>query len=307
MARIRLEAWEPGQAEAWLEEGGAAVPALPAEEGPWEPRREAARPPGPWVFVDGVERVEALVWTEEGAPGLLFSYAVGAVVRDEGGIRLAGPVEVRRVFASPRPFALELAPGLSFSPLKVEALAPEDLLAAAREVRRRAEWELGKRVLKDLPGALLFHDGPLFFGEGGEKRLGFVKSFHRRYLAEEHAGLLRRLAPGERTPVFRVPAEARRTPRDFFSWYLRLPLAPASPFSPSAGLIRVETGALDVEEAKKLAAYSLYVLPRLASSPYRDPRAPANLLPVGGLERELKRRLGSRELIRRQLVRHLAG
>ena len=34
------------------------------------------------------------------------------------------------------------------------------------------------------------------------------------------------------------------------------------------------------------------VIPRYASVPQKDPRAPQNLFPIGGLERELRRRLG---------------
>ena len=42
-------------------------------------------------------------------------------------------------------------------------------------------------------------------------------------------------------------------------------------------------------------------LPRYASQPHRDPRAPQNLLPIAGLERALKRRLGDAALLERQL------
>ena len=43
------------------------------------------------------------------------------------------------------------------------------------------------------------------------------------------------------------------------------------------------------------------VLPRYGSSPHKDPRAPQNLFPIGGLERELRRRLGDPLLIQRAL------
>jgi hypothetical protein len=42
-------------------------------------------------------------------------------------------------------------------------------------------------------------------------------------------------------------------------------------------------------------------LPRFASQPHNDPRAPQNLHPIAGLERELKRRLGDRDLLERAL------
>ena len=44
------------------------------------------------------------------------------------------------------------------------------------------------------------------------------------------------------------------------------------------------------------------LLPPLASSPHKDPRAPQNLVPIGGLERELRRRLGDQQLLFRSLA-----
>jgi len=43
-------------------------------------------------------------------------------------------------------------------------------------------------------------------------------------------------------------------------------------------------------------------LPRFASSRHRDPRAPQNLYPIGGLERELRRRSGDARFIYRSLL-----
>ncbi|MGZ6885814.1 MAG: hypothetical protein ACXVJA_06350, partial [Acidimicrobiia bacterium] len=42
-------------------------------------------------------------------------------------------------------------------------------------------------------------------------------------------------------------------------------------------------------------------LPRYASEPHKDPRAPQNLYPVGGLERDLRHRLGDPDLLYRAL------
>jgi hypothetical protein len=47
-------------------------------------------------------------------------------------------------------------------------------------------------------------------------------------------------------------------------------------------------------------------LPRYASRPQHDPRAPQNLLPVGGLERRLRHELGDAVFIRRAIEDHLA-
>jgi hypothetical protein len=43
------------------------------------------------------------------------------------------------------------------------------------------------------------------------------------------------------------------------------------------------------------------VLPKYASCEYKDPRAPQNLVPVAGLERELRRRLRNQALLLRAL------
>jgi hypothetical protein len=51
-----------------------------------------------------------------------------------------------------------------------------------------------------------------------------------------------------------------------------------------------------------LADLTATVLPRFASKPHKDPRAPQNLVPIGGLERQLRRRLGDARLIQRALV-----
>ena len=57
-----------------------------------------------------------------------------------------------------------------------------------------------------------------------------------------------------------------------------------------------------------LADLSQTVLPRFASVEYKDSRAPQNLYPIAGLERELRRRLGSSPLLYRELRRAaLAG
>ena len=52
------------------------------------------------------------------------------------------------------------------------------------------------------------------------------------------------------------------------------------------------SGDLTAAEAVARADQVTATLPRFASQPHNDPRAPQNLHPIAGLERELKRRLG---------------
>ena len=86
---------------------------------------------------------------------------------------------------------------------------------------------------------------------------------------------------------------------DRHSWYLRLPCAPGAPW---AGVVRVECAAdLSADEAVGFANLSQAVLPRFASEEYKDSRAPQNLYPIAGLERQLRRRLGDPKLLYRAL------
>jgi hypothetical protein len=101
---------------------------------------------------------------------------------------------------------------------------------------------------------------------------------------------------GERTPLFLIQD---RVPR--YSWYLRLARGRVIE-SALAGVVRLETSAtLDLREVQALADASCRLLPRLASDAAHDPRAPANLYPIGGLESRLRRLLGDPLLVRRAI------
>ena len=67
-------------------------------------------------------------------------------------------------------------------------------------------------------------------------------------------------------------------------------------------MVRCEA-AVDVGPAEviDLADRVTRLLPRFASSPHKEPRAPQNLYPIAGLERELRRRLGDPLLLQRSL------
>ena len=73
------------------------------------------------------------------------------------------------------------------------------------------------------------------------------------------------------------------------------------------GVVRVECPDLDLPDVLELAELSQAVLPRYASVEHKDPRAPQNLYPIGGLERLLRRRLGDRLLLERALRRAAAA
>ncbi|WP_457636986.1 DNA double-strand break repair nuclease NurA [Oceanithermus sp.] len=306
--RLRLDVWSPEYtappAQLVQQETGLQAEPL-AADGAWEAKSRALDWSGPLFFVDGVFRTDALLFLGE-VPALLVSVAVGAVGLLEGGaVYDQESFLVRRYLVAPPgvwPEArLEVSAGLVYELVEVEGEL-EELRSAAMERRGSLEMGLGEGVLARYPEALVLHDGPLHRLPVSEsaRRLGFAKTHHRSYLSPEYAGLLAELAAGARTPVFTFDRGERR----FYSWYLRLPLEPEKPYAAAAALLRVETAAPEAE-ALRLADVSLSVFPRLASQPFRDPRAPQNLVPVGALERELGRRLGSAPLIRRRLLEYI--
>ena len=80
----------------------------------------------------------------------------------------------------------------------------------------------------------------------------------------------------------------------------RLPTPSRAPW---AGVVRVECAAeLPVSAAVALADRSAVTLPLFASSAYKDPRAPQNLVPIAGLERRLRAMLGDARLLYRTLT-----
>jgi hypothetical protein len=163
---------------------------------------------------------------------------------------------------------------------------------------RAAEERLG-RELSDASDTLVIADGPLTF----EERLrgaavGYIKRLFKIYLPAEKLGLIGRLSAGQRTPIFTLRS-SRRFAR--YSWFLRLsPPGPGD--SELAGIVRLEVAeTVGVDAARRLADATAFMIPRFAPRRWRDPRSPQNLLPIGALESQLRRRLGDPRLIRRHI------
>jgi hypothetical protein len=147
---------------------------------------------------------------------------------------------------------------------------------------------------------LLVVDGPLRGRQHLPRAIGFVKTHRSDYLPPQLGGVVAMLRTGQRTPVFRLGSSWER-----HTWYLRLPCRPGAPW---AGIVRVECSAdLPAADAIAQAARSQVTLPRFASTEYKDSRAPQNLYPIAGLERELRRRLGEPNLLYRALRRAAAA
>ena len=300
--RFAVEAWapeygSPNEAGAMAE---TEVPVDLAVEQPvadWAPIAPAPGPAEPpvVVFVDGVRRVEARVWVTgddgEPHPGICASYAAGAVRCDERATVVATKVE-RGLFCRSSG-AAPIATRSGTYGLRATAADDPDTLALALQ-GAMAALEATVSAAAAVPGQLLVLDGPLGARRALPGAVGYVKTHHVTYLPAELRAVVARLGAGERTPVF---ATGDRFPRH--SWYLRLPGEVEHAW---AGVVRCEAAA-DVarDDVLELADRVTRLLPRFASGPHKEPRAPQNLYPIAGLERELRRRLGDPRLLQRSL------
>lgn len=277
----------------------AEVERLAADWCPVPPTADA-RAPGTVLFVDGVRRVDARVWIDAPAgddalPGICASYAAG-VVRCAESARLVASVVTRGMFSAADATDIATRHGTYVARVATGS-DPEALWLALQDQMARREVEMAEAARREVPpdaDALLVVDGPLSGRSHVPGAIGMVKTHNVSYLPPELHRVVGRLGPAERTPLFTLGGRWSR-----HSWYLRLP---GSPDAPWAGVVRCECSAdLPVADAVALAGSVAVTLPRFASHAHKDARAPQNLYPIGGLERELRRRLGDPELLYRAL------
>lgn len=314
---LRLLPWSPEYGSGMQFDSGAEAE-RPAEvdvtlEGAWRARAPRPEPRVAIQVVDGVRRAEAhaLDEVDDGQLcfGLFGSFAIGAVRCAADGARILDEtirVERRYLQSAGAPQARELRGGgvlLRFrAELAERATSANDLVATLNQTMLDAEAHLAESLSHD-ESTLTLVDGPLRLRAPGQRVVGYVKRVHRWYLGGEQQRLLLALAVGERTPLFRIVEQGSH---DRISWYLRIADLSAH-YHPLAGVLRLEVpGALPKDDAARLADQSAVALPRLASSPVRDPRSPQNLLPVGALEVALTHRLGDRRWVARLLAAAVA-
>jgi uncharacterized protein len=273
------------------------------------------------VFVDGTRFIDSRItaFQEDGTPvfGAFSSIAVGGV-RVDPGLATAAFLnsDVQRVLGFTTAVAadrVEIAPNhgsrctLCYQPL--QPLKEAEKLALDTSVQRfmlRLEARYAEQQMAAIPDALVVRDGPLLFNTQ-VGILGYVKTLGRNYLDSEAGKLVRALEVGERTPIFQLDA-GYGSPR--WVWYLRsqVHLTPERRLLEHAlvGIVRLELDAqMNIAQAQRIATQSALFIPHFASLPHKDPRSPQNLIPVGALEKELKRRLGNRDLLRRQIETYL--
>jgi hypothetical protein len=314
--KFAVDPWDPSYGtslDTELGESAAQVALdveLPAAE--WRPidPDPSVVPPDAVLFVDGVRRIDAQLWVEdegpESSPGLCASYAAGVVCCCKDGAHLLAWDVRRGLFTTARSAAdITTAAGIyRATPTEGRSgIAPAQLLSLAVQNKLDdTELAVAAAARSSHAGAddLLVVDGPLRRRRHLPRVIGFVKTHRSGYLPQQLGEVVVALRTGQRTPVFRLGSEWER-----HTWYLRLPCRPGAPW---AGIVRVECSAdLPAAEAVDLAARSQVTLSRFASTEYKDSRAPQNLYPIAGLERELRRRLGERNLLYRALLRAAAA
>jgi hypothetical protein len=261
------------------------------------------RPPPVVLLVDGVRRIDAGLWSRESDgssyPGIAASYAAGVVRCDlrRGAAELVSRQVDRGLFT-----ASQEAPDLVAGTVRyrVHRVGTSDVAKLSQTVQgplTELEVAVSVEARRDsmTDDDLLVVDGPLRKRRHLPRTLGYVKTQQGKYLSAQLSSVVTALTPGQRCPVFRVG-----TAWGGYSWYLRLPGPSGAPWT---GIVRVECSTeLSPPEAVELADLSLVTLPKFASTPYKDPRAPQNLIPIAGLERRLRGLLGDARLLHRALT-----
>jgi hypothetical protein len=317
-----VDAWDPSYAAGGDGggEGGAPAQESAAQLDPdvevpaaaWTPVPYPAdvRAPDTVLLVDGVRRIDARLWTAEpdgtSYPGLAATYAAGVVRCDlRGGVAELAGLTVERGLFTASPTATEVSSGaLRWPVIRVDRGELPVLQQAVQgpltelEVRVAVAARSAGSVADDA-GDLLVVDGPLRGRAHLPRTIGYVKTHQRQYLPPELTAVVTALAPGQRSPVFRLGTSWHR-----YTWYLRLPGGSGAPWS---GVVRAECPAeLSIPAAVACADLSVVTLPRFAATAYKDPRAPQNLVPIAGLEHRLRARLGDARLLHRALTRAAA-
>lgn len=296
--RFTVEAWDSdygAPTDAELEDASQNVDVsveLRPEE--WRPLLPEAAPVADILFVDGVRRVDATLWIDQPPdfPGfaLAATYAAGAVRCN--GRAVIEEAEVERGLFTSAP-ASDVVTGIGTYGVKATKGVTAEELWLGIQQRMGA---LEAAVTRQAGGAeLLVVDGPLSHARDIENAVGYIKTQKVQYLPLELRQVLTALPAGYRTPLFLTTTGWSR-----YSWYLRL----ANHAGPAGGLVRCEIDAdMSQADASRVATRVSATLPRFASARHKDPRAPQNLYPIGGLERELRHRLGDKELAMRALRR----
>lgn len=306
-----VDPWDPGYGIAYGDELDSGEPAAALDLSVEQPaaswRPVTPEPTGPQVpcllFLDGVRRIDARVWVHGAGPhpvpGIAASLAAGVVRCDGTAARIADIRIDRSLYSAAAPSDDLQTRHAKYVTRPVRAAASVGLDVLSLAVQRRLaelEVELATACRSGTDnGGLLVVDGPLrAHATHVTNAVGYVKTHRVPYLPPPQAAIVAGMAPGQRSPVFAMTTSWPR-----HSWYLRLAGGSRAPWS---GIVRLECPTdLPPPAAIALADQTARLLPRFASTPHKDPRAPQNLIPIGGLERHLRHRLGDAALLYRSL------
>jgi hypothetical protein len=305
-----VDAWDPSYGASFEGDGdGPAATStaqvdtdaeVPAAQWAAIDARPGVRCPDVVLLVDGVRRNDAGLWTAEddgqSYAGLAASYAAGVVRCDLGNgvAELAGARVGRGLFTASPSAGDVLAGTVRYEVHRVNGTGEASKLPAAVQGPLTAlEIEISATARQS--NDLMVVDGPLRNRRHLPRTIGYIKTQQKQYLPAQLTPVVTGLRAGQRTPVFHLG-----TVWGGWSWYLRLPGATGAPW---AGIVRIECSPdLLIDEAVELADLSTATLPRFASSAYKDPRAPQNLVPIAGLERRLRGLLGDSRVLHRALT-----
>ncbi|NJP91733.1 hypothetical protein HCN51_20100 [Nonomuraea sp. FMUSA5-5] len=307
-----VDPWDPGYTAALNAEALAELDATSAQldldvelpAAAWRPITPdpATAPPKVLLISDGVRRIEARLWTHEpgaggeAVPGIAASCAAGIVRCVQGAPAEVVAVDVSRSLVTANPYVTDiLTTAGRYRARRAPRSGMDDLVLALQSHLTQLEVDLAIRHRAEAgEEELLLVDGPLRGRTQLPRTVGYIKTHHTAYLPAAQAATVAGLRPGQRTPVFLMGTSWRR-----HAWYVRLPAPSGVPW---AGVVRCEAGAdLGLDALVRLADSVTHALPPLAGVDYKDPRAPQNLVPIGGLERLLRHRLGDARLLYRAL------
>lgn len=309
-ASYTVDPWEPSYGAALGDGFDSREPAAPldldielpaARWHPVSPDRSAALPSSV-LFLDGVQRIDARVWVHghepQPTPGVAASLAAGLLCCD-GAARLI-EARIDHSLYTAAADATDLDTRHATYALRRTGAGSDKLSLAVQQRLSELETELVAAWPTRTPeDDLLVVDGRLRGYTHPARTVGYIKTHDAAYLPSAQAQIVVSLTAGQRSPVFTLGTATGPSSWQRHSWYLRLNGASGAPWS---AVVRLECSAdLSSDDAVALADLTTHLLPPLASTPHKDPRAPQNLIPIGGLERQLRHRLGDKALLYRSL------
>lgn len=293
---------------------------IAVESSEWKPlaANSSVHIPEKIIFIDGRRRLDSRFLgrkDNEILYGVFATLAVGAVLVDrvarrakclestvERAIAIGGNLQPP-VTHVPCPLGTKKTLTYNLCLTSTEN-SPQATLASVQKAMLEAEAKLADRYNNS--ETLVVRDGPLLYGsyKSPGLTLGYVKTMGRKYLTGNTAKILWDLKLGDRTPIFLIGKPGNY--KSHWSWYLRSgeqSIVPKSlGYHDLYGIVRLDLySEVPLEKAIEIANLSTVLIPQYASHPIRDPRAPQNLTPVRGLERELGRYMGDRQVIQRRL------